>query len=241
MSLSVLQSTRAMSPNLTTPFGANGGTEPYSYSVLPGGAGGSIDSVTGLYTSPGSYGTDTIEVTDSVSAIATSQIGILPPLLLVCDIIQTAMGLQNGQVYEYNQKINIPTDSKIYIAVGIQSCKPFGNRPKYVGTSGTLTAVQSVNMQATVSIDIFSRSNLALNQKEQVLLALSSPYSQQQMELNSFSVAPLTTSFVNLSSLDGAAIPYRFQTLVNMTYFSTLTTSPDYFTTFSNVAITTES
>lgn len=244
MSLSLLQSYTAMSNNgLSVPFGASGGTAPYTYSVLPGGAGGTIDSSTGMYTSPvGSVGTDVIQVTDSAipSNTASGSVLVGPAILLVCDIIQTAMGLQNGQVYLYNQKYDVPIDDKLYIAVGVNDCHPFGNRPEYTGGSSALTAVQTVNMLANLSIHIFSRGPTALYQKEQVLLALSSPYAQQQMELNSFYVAPITTSFVNLSDIDGAAIPYHYNLSVNIQYFSTLNTTPSYFDSFGSVSVTDE-
>lgn len=242
MSLSLLQSTFALAPGgLTVPFGATGGTAPYTYSVAPGGAGGAINASSGVYISPNTTGADVVIVTDSVAATASGTVLVDVPIMLVCDVLQRAMGLASGQVYLYNQKINIPNDSRLYIAVGLTSCKPFGNRPKYDGSGGGLNAIQSVNMQATLSIDIFSRSTAALLQKEQVLLALSSPYATQQMELNSFYIAPISVGFVNLSALDGPAIPYRFNISVNIQYFTTLTTATAYYDTFSNVVVTTES
>ena len=240
MNLSILSSIHAMASNLTSPFGATGGTAPYTFSVLPGGAGGSIDPSTGIYTSPNSTGIDIIEVTDAVAATAQQQIQICTALELVCDVIQTAMGLSNGQVYLWDQKINIPTDSQLYIAVGVLSCKPFGNKPKYDGSGSGLNAIQSVNMLASISLDILSRGPAARDQKEQVLLALSSPYGQQQMELNSFFIAPISTSFLNISQIDGAAIPYRFNISCNLQYFSTLSTPTNYYDVFSDVAITDE-
>jgi hypothetical protein len=243
--LTVLQNATACAPgNLTVPFAVSGGSSPYTWAVVPGGAGGTIDS-DGTYTSPlSSIGPDTITVTDSTSP--TPQVGSTTmlvgyPLMLVCDIIQNCMGLSGSQVWLWEQKIFIPTDSQLYVAVGVQSCRPFSNRPSYSGggsAGAPLTATQSVNMQATLTIDILSRGPIARDMKEQVLLALSSPYAQQQMELNSFLVASLSTGFVNLSQVDGAAIPYRFQILVALQYFSTLTTQPAYFSSFGSVAVT---
>lgn len=239
MSLAIIQSVSALAPSLSIPFGATGGTAPYAWSVLPGGAGGSIDTSTGQYTSPSGTGTDIIQVMDAALATATYDINIGTPLELVCDIIQSQMGLSQGQVYLYNQKINIPTDSRLYVAVGVLSCKPFGNRPRYTSGSG-LTAVQSINMSAQLSIDILSRGPAARDQKEQVLLALSSPYAQSQMELNSFYIAPISSAFVNISEVEAAAIPYRFNISVGLQYFSTLNTATPYFDTFSPPVLTTE-
>lgn len=239
MALTILQTVSAMAPNLSIPFGVTGGTAPYVWSVVPGGAGGTIDSSTGQYTSPNTSGVDTVQITDSLAASAEYDISVCYPLELVCDIIQSQMGLSQGQVYLYNQKISPPNDSRLYVAVGVLIAKPFGNRPAYAGSSG-FKAIQSVNMYNLLSIDIFSRSTAALIQKEQVLLALSSPYAQQQMALNCFSVAPISTAFVNVSELDGAAIPYRFNISVGLQYFATLNTDAPYYDTFSQPTVTAE-
>ena len=166
MALSLLQTYHAMQPfGLTVPFGASGGTPPYTFSVVAPAApipaaGGTIDPATGLYTSPASTGTDIIQVTDSLLATAQGTVLVDYPLSLVCDIIQTAMGLNPEQVYLWDQKIDIPEDSNLYVAVGVISCKPFGNKPKYTANSG-LSAIQSVNIYALLSIDILSRGPVA--------------------------------------------------------------------------------
>lgn len=244
MSLQVLQTYTAVtnSQGLSVPFGATGGSSPYLFSVLPGGAGGSIGSLTGIYTAPATIGIDVIQVTDSAStpAIANASLAVLSAIQLVADIIRSEMGLSQDQVYLYNQKYDIPLDSRLYVAVGMNSLKSFGNRPRYVGGSSALTAIQTTNVVASLSIHVFSRSVLALLQKEQVLLALSSPYAESQMELNSFFVAPVTTSISDISVVDGAAIPYHYFFSVNLQYFSQKTTSPAYFSTFPMTSVITD-
>ena len=47
------------------PFGASGGTEPYTFSVVAGGVGGTIDA-NGVYTSPYAVGIVTILVVYSL-------------------------------------------------------------------------------------------------------------------------------------------------------------------------------
>lgn len=236
MSLSIIQNATAMATNLTCPFSGIGGTEPYVYSVVPGGAGGTINSSTGIYTSPSGTGIDTILVTDALLATAETTILVATPLELFCDIIETEMGLSQGQVYLWDQKLNIPKDSRLYIAVGILSCKPFGN-------SNTLNSngdsVQSVNMSAMLSIDILSRSKDARNRKEEIILALGSDYAERQQELNSFYVSRLTNNFVNLSEEDGAAIPYRFNITATIQYFVSKTSAVSYYDTFSTSQVNT--
>lgn len=246
MSLILTQTITALLPGLTSSFLAIGGTPSYTYSVRPGGAGGTINSSTGVYTAPASMGItpqtlyDTIQVMDSVSSIATSQILVGNVMLMFCEIIQNQLGLAQGRVYLWDQKIFQPTDNDLYIAVSNPSCRPFGNNLSFDGSSG-FNALPTVNMQAMMDIDIISRGPAARDRKEEVLIALYSVYSQQQQEINSFTIGRLPAGgrFINLSSVDGAAIPYRYKISVNMLYAVTKTLAVPYFGTFQGPTIVT--
>lgn len=243
MALSISQNYSAVVPGATFPqFLASGGTSPYTYSVLSGGAGGSIDAATGIYTAPPviqayppSLLYDTIQAVDSTSAISTATILIATPLFLVCDIIQTQMGLDSFHCYLWDQKIFQPTDSNLYVIVSVQSCKPFGNVSKILSTDGSMVS-QFVAMYAKLDIDIISRGPYARDQKEFVVMALNSIYSQQQQEANGFYLGklPVSGGFINLSQLDGAAIPYRFRISFAMQYQASLVQSVPYYDSFTN-------
>lgn len=231
MAFSLSASYTAISPNLNSSFLATGGVAPYTYSILPGaGAGGTINAMTGVYTAASNYGVDTVLATDSspTPQMATLDILVGSAVQLVCDIIQTYMGLSQGRVYVYNTKINIPTDSGLYVAVGVHSLKPFGN--SLITYNGVAT--QGINMLARLDINIMSRSVDALNLKERVLLAFNSVYAEQQMELNSFFIAPISVGFVNLSQIDGSAIPYRFVITSQLQYFVPASENIPYMDTF---------
>lgn len=92
-------------------------------------------------------------------------------------------------------------------------------------------------MLATLDIDIISRGPEARDRKEEIILALNSIYAQSQQEGNSFYIGKLPPSarFVNLSNIDGAAIPYRFRISVNLQYAFVKSKAIDYFDTFSTV------
>jgi hypothetical protein len=87
-------------------------------------------------------------------------------------------------------------------------------------------------MSATLQIDIMSRDSSARTQKEAVLLALSSDYAEQQQNLNGFFIGklPASGSFINISSPDGSAIPYRFVISVMIQYVYTKTQPVGYMT-----------
>lgn len=247
--LTLSQSVTALGPNIPASFLASGGTAPYTYSVRPNGAGGVINASSGAYTAPAQAASsgqslfDVVQVVDSSSPaqIATAKILVGSPLLLFCDILQTALGLQPGRVYLWDQKLMQPTDSGLYIAVSVASCKPFGSVLELDGSGSGLNSNQYIAVMATLDLDILSRGPAARDQKELVLLALASSYSQSQQEINSFSIGrlPASARFINLSQVDGAAIPYRFRISVNMQYAVSLSTAIPYYSSFQAPSLTT--
>lgn len=244
--LTLTGGTFALCPGNSTQVLGVGGAGSYQYFVLPGGAGGTIDRTTGRYTAPhflsGEPDTmsDTVQVRDAQGAEAHKTMLVGSALMLLCDIIQMEMGLEAGQVYIYNQKIDIPTDSKLYIAVGIETCKPYTNMLIPSGAGTGLHSIQQTNFMATCSVDILSRGVQARDRKEEVIMALQSIYAQSQQETNGFYVAKLSTAFVNLSQVDGAAIPYRFNISINLQYAVRKVKSVPYFNTFSGPTVTSE-
>ena len=230
MTVSLLQNFSMVGFGAQQNFVAVGGTSPYTYSVLAGGIGGTIDPLTGLYTAPSSVGQDTINVIDSVGLKANAAINVGSSIHLVMDILRNELGLASGRVYLYEQKIMMPTDTGLFIAVGILNIKPFGNK-RLIDSS--MNENQSVNVKADLSIDVISRDTSALLRKEEILMALNSVYAEQQMEAFSFKIFPLTTSFVNISGIDGAAVPYRFNLTVALQYFVKKTAGIDYFDIFN--------
>lgn len=233
MTLSLVQSATAVGSNGPASFLGLGGVAPYTYAVLAGGAGGSINLSTGIYTGPAQVSSDpikaydTIRVTDSAGATATAQILVGNALILFSDIIQNQMGLSSDRIWLWNQKVMQPTDSGLYIAISVPICRPFGSGNTIVNG----IQIQSVNMQATVDIDLISRGPEARDRKEEIILALNSVYAEQQQAANSFYIGklPPRSQFLNLSNVDGAAIPYRYRISINMQYFIRKTQTAPYF------------
>lgn len=230
--IAISPTTATVPQGKTQTFTASGGTGPYVFSVKSGL--GSINSSTGVYTASRNTGIAVVEVVDSLGARARAGVTICSALTLICDIIKTSMELESDQVFLWDQKFNIPDDQRLYVTIGILSCKPFANTREYVPITGGLEELLSVNMQATLSVDIFSRGPDARDRKEEILLALGSTYSQQQQERFGFYVAPIPNGFVNLSAIEGAAIPYRFNISVNVQYQISKTPSVDYYDDFTD-------
>jgi hypothetical protein len=243
MTLSLTQSSVALAANSVCYFAATGGTAPYTYAVVPGGAGGTLNASTGLYTAPVAassnpdYQYDTITATDAASAVAASQVLVGTPLMLFCQVLQQELGLADGRVYLWDQKIMQPTDAGLFIAVSVPWIKPFANVNRLTADGD---ADQYASVMANVDVDIISRDASARDRKEQVVLALNSIYAQQQQEANSFYIGKLPTRVINLSEVDGAAIPYRFRFSVQIQYAYQLVKSAPYIDDFSPVEVITE-
>jgi hypothetical protein len=232
MTLAILPSEVSLIQSGLAKFGASGGTEPYTFSVETGF--GSIDPSSGDFSAPSQPGTTVVRVTDSLGATSEATVYTDTALTLLCEIIQNGMGLTEDQVYLYNQKVMIPTDDRLYIAVGVITVKPFGNTRNIVPTSGGMSEVLSTNVRATLSIDLMGRSMEALDRKEELVLALNSTYSQKIQEANGFQIAPIPSSFANISGIDGAAIPYRFSLAVSLQYQITKASPVEYYDTFAD-------
>lgn len=247
MTLSIIQNQTAIGIGLSTSFSGVGGVPPYTYSIVssPTSAGGTINSSTGIYTAPLIYNSspnnayDTIKVTDSSLNSAQSQILVGNALILFCDILQTSLGLSPGRVFVWDQKLNEPKDYTLYIAVSVLNSKPFGSTNRFIGSNQT--SGQSINMLDVLQIDAISRGPAARDNRANILMALNSQYAEQQQEFNSFFIGklPWGGAFNNLSQIDGAAIPYRFQIQVTLQYFVQLVQSVDYYDIFDSPTVIT--
>lgn len=241
----VTQTYTAIAPNVTAYFIGFGGASPYTYSVVPDGAGGTINASTGVYKAPAKFKSDPtmahdiIQVMDADGEVGLAKILIASPLILFCDIIKNELKLDNKRVYLWDQKLLQPTDGGLYVAVTESSCKPFGSSNDVVPSVSGMNQIQSVNMLSTLDIDIISRGPEARDRKEEVLLAINSVYSQQQQSANSFFIGrlPAGSRFINLSNIDGAAIPYRYRISINIQYAKTITQQAQHFDQFDSPEI----
>ena len=239
------QSRKVIAPLGFVSFLATGGVEPYVFTLAPGGVGGSIDSAAGTYNGPSFIADprvtfDTIIVTDANLDTAQARVSIGGPLTMLCDIIQTEMGLADGRVYLWNQKIIMPTDSNIFIAVSILDDEPFANVNRHNSSGGGLDSEQFVTVRSTIGLDIMSRGPDARERRFEVLFALASDYSQQQQAANGFYIARLPSGrrMVSLNQVDGSAIPYRFHIDISMHYAYSKNSPVDFFDNFPDIEVT---
>lgn len=237
MTLSLSQSAFAVGINIPASFLGVGGTPPYSYIVLNGGAGGTIDSGTGAYLAPPVVPTDpahqfdTVQVTDALAATATAQIMVGDALLLFCDVVMRGLGLDPTRIWIWDQKIFQPTDYGLYVTVAEMEPKVIANVNSSPNTGDTQS--QFVTFISRLEVNLISRDQSARLRKGQFIMALNSSYAEQQQKLNGFQISRVPKSLTNVSVQDGAAIPYRYSAWVNLQYAEPASSSQDYFSTFN--------
>jgi len=234
MSLKLLSNSTQVLSGVTMPLIAQGGTAPYTYSVI---GNGSVNSG-GIYTSGLKVGKDTAKVVDSIGKMAVLDIYTGTPLHLLCDIIQTQLELAPGRVFIWDQKIIMPTDFGMFVVVSEAYVKPFGSANTFDGVNNS--QIISTNCYAEAQIDLYSRGPEARDRKEEVILALASNYAEAQQELNAFYIARLPSSFTNLSTLEydsGTAIPYRFTISVGLQYQVKKIVGASYYDNFDDPTI----
>lgn len=157
----------------------------------------------------------------------------------VCELLEREMGLVGqNRVFLWDSKINLPSDDGLYLAVSVVTVKPFSNTNAPVSNQVGFQETQSANFLANVSVDLFSRGPFARDRKEEVVLALRSQLSQQMQARYGFYIAGITSSFLNLSEIDGAAIPYRFNISFNIQYFVVKAKQVEYYNDFTDTVNT---
>lgn len=152
---------------------------------------------------------------------------------LIRNIIISEMELDPDRVIIYNQKWDIPQDDGIFIALSFLGAKPFSSRnSEAYNESGDFISTQEVNMQEIIQIDIMSKSTGALFRKWELIAALTSTYSQQIQEQNSFRIATLPSDFKDASDVEGSARLYRYVITFNVFAWYSKTKSVDYYDSY---------
>jgi hypothetical protein len=215
-------------------------TSEYRYSIQSGP--GYIDEYTGIFKTEQFTGITIVQVTDGNGCTATATVLVGSYLQLFCDVLQQELFPNTTQrVWFWDQKVDEPTDDGMFIVCRVLNPKVFGNTNKVCSGDIGAQQVQSAYMNVQLQIDVKSRSTEALDRLEEIVQALNSIYSQQQQEANAFKIFPVTNNIVDMSGLDGAAIPYRFVLSVKIQYTkTTIKRAAPYYDTFSTASVTTQ-
>lgn len=154
---------------------------------------------------------------------------------ILLQIIKEELGLNNNQLWIYNQDFQMPKTSGLFIVVNFISAKILSNNNYFEkNEEGGITEIQTCLMKESVSINIMSKNREAITRKEEVLMALQSIYSQQMQELYEFKIAKIPSNFINISTVEGSSMYNRFQIVValNTWHKKIKESSDEYFNKF---------
>lgn len=159
------------------------------------------------------------------------------PDLIICDILQTELGLDSQHVAAFAQNWRSPKDSGLYVSVepGVQKT----NSVVTIFDPTTQEENQSISVVQEFIITITSKDRSAFQRKEEVLMALASTYSVQQQEAQGVKITRGTDP-VDLSFIEGASALKRYEIRCNMFYLKTKTASVPYFDTFQSAEALTQ-
>jgi len=90
-----------------------------------------------------------------------------------------------------------------------------GNFIEFRDADNKIFEEQGIVSSESLQIDILSRTNLARDSRYKVLLALTSLFSQQKQEENSFRIFRIPTTFINSSVLEGGSKITRYTIRLN--------------------------
>lgn len=146
---------------------------------------------------------------------------------IIVGILAQEMGLTSdgaaANIWVRNQNRLIPEGRGLFVVVGMvdseylgatTQCIPFETPdPPNPPIQGMLEVNQIVARE-NVQIDLFSRDDLALTRRWEIVAALRSIYSTQQQESNSFKIFRIPSSFVNSSDAEGGSTLNRFSIII---------------------------
>lgn len=155
------------------------------------------------------------------------------PIKVVADIIQTFMGLTDGQVMLAYQRYEIPTKGLYIVLTPIAD--QVISRDNYIedigGNESEVTDIVAIH---DIQIDIMSFGPEARQRRMEVQAALASQYSQNAQVANGLSIARNLMPIQDTSFLEETEFLLRFTTRIRVTALTTITHSDaDYYDSFT--------
>jgi hypothetical protein len=151
---------------------------------------------------------------------------------LICNIIQNEMNTPNGRIMTKTQNWTPPSDNSYYITVGIRSQKIVSSTNKFVPSTEDKEE-KAVLTYTTLDINITSKNREAIERKEEIVMALTSTYSQQQQELYHMKIFR-TNDILDLSFIEASSGLNRFRISCIVSSIREKQTSIDYYDKFKH-------
>lgn len=155
---------------------------------------------------------------------------------LIAGLLRDYMDLKTEQVVVYNQKWKVPPDDGLYLTVsslGPQKTYGTSANTRLSDDGQDLLEDVSIAGQEMIALDLYSRSQEAVNRKEEPVLCLNSIAAQQLCEKWSLKLARIPLTMVDASALEGAGQLNRFHLAFAVLRTRTKTTIVESFDKFT--------
>lgn len=154
-------------------------------------------------------------------------------LKTVCDIIKTGLSLQEDQIWIYNQKVNIPTDGRIYVVVSFDDEEVFAANlhPKEKETG--LDTDTGINVKTNISINTFSAGTECIKRKYEIIGAMRSVYSLQKQEKLNMQIAKNPRVCMDASFATPTERLYSYHYEYSIMHVEKVSHEVDYYNDFS--------
>lgn len=131
----------------------------------------------------------------------------MEPDIILCDIIATDMSLDASRVVVYDQNFKAPSDPEIYVIVRKNPSRVIGSSRTF--DPDTDEEIKSIALNETYDVEITSKNRTAQDRYHEVIMALTSVYSQQQQEEHNIRIFR-TREIQDLSLIEGASALHRY-------------------------------
>lgn len=158
---------------------------------------------------------------------------------LTAGVIQSYMGLANGQVVLYASDWKVPNDKKLYIVISYNSVSQQVLGVKSEFNTETNQETASVVTHEQFTIEMLSHGTEAINRASEIFMALNSQSSRFLQEKNNIRIFR-AGGILDLSSIEGSGALHRIQIPIIISNVQNKTTNADYFDKFTETNIKTE-
>jgi len=133
------------------------------------------------------------------------------------------MDLDDSEIWLKDEKIHQPKNETFAVVIGFMGIKPFGRQKTLTAAATTISEELTTNLSAQVVIDIQGRTFDVLTRQVEIIQAMASTECKEAQLKGGFLIGEIPTSANDVSGLDGAAIPYRFQLTFSIQFKQTKT------------------
>lgn len=151
---------------------------------------------------------------------------MIDEIKVIADIISNVASIPADRVVIYSGDWIAPKDKDVYVILSIENIKRSSKTIKR--DFETLQNTISGTFFGMLNVDIVSKDDTAIEQKETIALALSSDYAVEKMETNNIRIWENGT-ISDLSAIEGSGSLKRFRLTFIISYTKELTENLNYY------------